>query len=54
MDAVQWRTDRWMRETRLGLQPTESIEKLDKYMQALADITNTDDPFLIVWPKLEN
>lgn len=53
INAVQWRVDRWERETRLGLTPTESIEKLDKYMQALCDITKTDDPFTIVWPTLE-
>lgn len=45
-----WRYDRYNREVRLELTPTESIEDIDTFMQALANITNQDDPFSIVWP----
>jgi hypothetical protein len=53
MNAVEWRICRWNREMRLGLTPTDDIKKLDTYMQALAEVTKQDDPFLIVWPTLE-
>jgi hypothetical protein len=53
MAAAEWRYHRWNREMRLGLPPTDDIKKLDTYMQALADITKLDDPFLIEWPTLE-
>jgi hypothetical protein len=47
----QWRYDRYNRETRLGLTPTESLTDLDQYVQALADITEQEDPFNIQWPQ---
>jgi len=50
INQIQWRIDRWNRETRLGRSPTESISALDNYVQALCDITAQSDPFYIVWP----
>ena len=43
---------RYHRETRLGQEPTFSIERLDTYMKALADITNEPDLWNITWPSL--
>jgi len=45
-----WRYARNSREIRLGLTPTETLETIDNYMQALADITKQTDPFNIIWP----
>jgi hypothetical protein len=50
MKDFDWRYMRHSREVRLGLNPTEDIVKMDVYMQALADITNQDSPYHIVWP----
>lgn len=50
MSKFDWRYQRYNREARLGLPTSDSIEKLDEYMQALADITTTPDPFNITWP----
>lgn len=45
-----WRYIRYQREVRLGRTPKDRIEDLDLYTQQLADITNQEDPFSIVWP----
>lgn len=51
--AVSWRYERWHRLNRLGLEQIDDIAKLDKYVQALADIPqNQTDPYDIVWPVL--
>ena len=52
MADTDWRYLRYDRELRLGLTPTDDIQKLDLYMQALADITQQPDPFNITWPEL--
>ena len=44
--------NRYFREERLGLPITIELARIDSYMQALADITNIDDPYAIVWPEL--
>lgn len=51
MNDCEWRYTRSERHKRLGL-PYESIEDLDNYMQALADITKQEDPYRVVWPTL--
>lgn len=51
MRNFEWRYNRYDRETRLGLTPTDTLSELDSYMQSLADITNQEDPFNIVWPN---
>lgn len=50
MNRMQWRFTRYDREVRLGLEPTDDIAELDGYMDALANITDQDDPFNITWP----
>lgn len=50
MNDFQWRIERYNREVALGATPKDDITVLHQYMQTLADITNTDDPFLIDFP----
>lgn len=50
MAMFEWRYTRYEREIRLEMPTTDSMEKLDEYMQALADITKQEDPFNITWP----
>jgi len=52
LNKMQWRLDRWSRETRMGLTPTDDINELDAYFQALADITKQADPNSVVWPEI--
>lgn len=52
IDGVIWRVQRYESETRLGLVPTDDIQKLDEYIQALRDVTEQPDPFNITWPIL--
>lgn len=52
MKRFDWRILRHQREVRLGLVTTEDITILDNYMNLLANITEIDDPFLIVWPDV--
>lgn len=47
----EWRYFRREREIRMGLNPTDKLENLDKYVQELADITKQPDPFNIIWPN---
>lgn len=49
---VEWRYNRYARETRLGATPTDNITALDTYIQALADITEQEDSANISWPTL--
>lgn len=51
MAEFEWRMARHARELRLGLPPTDNLQALDAYMQALADITLQPDPCAIVWPN---
>lgn len=51
MNDFEWRYSRYDRQTRLGLPTTDNLEKMDTYMQSLADITSQTDPFNIVWPE---
>lgn len=44
--------NRYFREERLGLPITTPLADLDTYMQKLADITEIDDPYQVVWPEL--
>ena len=50
MKEFDWRYNRYAREVRLGLTPSDDIAAMDNYMQDLADITNQSDPFNITWP----
>lgn len=51
MRDFEWRYNRYEREIRMGVEPIDDIVRLDRYMQALADITKQSDPFNIVWPR---
>ncbi len=51
---VEWRYNRYYRHERLGLAQVDSIQNLDAYVQALADITKQENPFSIVWPSLQD
>lgn len=52
MAAFDWRIQRYAREMRLGLTPTDDVSDLDTYMQALADLpaalNSITDP--VPWP----
>lgn len=50
MNEFEWRVNRFNRETALGLTPKDDGIVLQTYMQALADITLADDPFLVQFP----
>jgi len=50
INKMQWRVDRYNRETRMGLTPTDNITELDNYFHALAEITKQADPNNITWP----
>lgn len=51
---MTWRYERYARHERLGLPQVDDIQKLDSYIQALANIPQTqEDPYDIVWPVYE-
>lgn len=50
LSLLDWRFLRNQSQTRLGIIPTDNIESLDTYAQALRDITLQSDPHNIVWP----
>ena len=56
INKESWRFDRYKSETRLGLEPSEDISKLDKYIQKLRDVPQQENfPFEIKWPSpIEN
>lgn len=50
---MQWRYERYARETRLGVPPQDDIAALDVYVQALADIPQQPGfPWDVAWPDL--
>ena len=49
---VEWRYSRYYRHERLGLPQVDSLQNLDTYIQALADITKQTNPYAIIWPVL--
>lgn len=49
-----WRYARYNSEVRQGLTPSDDIEALDAYIQALRDIPEQEGfPWDVVWPVLE-
>lgn len=51
IEQQSWRYERYAREVRLGITPTDNIEVLDTYIQTLADITDQEDfPWEVSWP----
>jgi hypothetical protein len=53
MSDFEWRYTRYERQVRMGLTPTDTLENLDTYMQALADITLQEDLSNLVWPTFQ-
>lgn len=53
MDAFEWRISRHHREIALGIDPTDDLNALHAYMQALADFpsTLTEITASIPWPE---
>lgn len=54
MAMTEWRIQRSLRETRMGITVTEPITDLDALMQRLADVTNVDDPYLVNFTDVIN
>ena len=53
IESVRWRIERHSDELALGSEPTETLEPLLQYTQALRDVPEQPDfPESIVWPKL--
>ncbi len=53
LEQFTWRYERYSREVRLGIETTDSIEALDAYAQALADIPQQEGfPTTIEWPLM--
>lgn len=50
-NKMQWRVERYNREVRLGMTPTDDIAALDNYFHELAEITSQSDPNNITWPN---
>lgn len=50
MNDFDWRYERYDRQIRLNIEPTDNLAAMDAYMQALADITLQPDPYNIIWP----
>jgi hypothetical protein len=51
MNDFAWRYERYDRQVRLNIEPTDNLAAMDAYMQALADITLQPDPYNIIWPS---
>jgi len=51
INKMQWRVDRYNREVRMGLTPTDNITELDNYFHQLAEITTQSDTTNIIWPN---
>lgn len=53
INEVAWRYERYARHARLGIAQIDDMTALDQYVQALADIPQTQtDPYDITWPVL--
>ena len=50
MKDFEWRYNRYYRQVRLSITPTDTLESLDLYMHQLAEITNVNSIDEIVWP----
>jgi hypothetical protein len=50
MADFEWRYSRRERYIRLGLPILDTLDDMDRYMQALADITLQENPAMIEWP----
>jgi hypothetical protein len=51
--AIEWRRSRYKDEVSLGLEPTEALQPILEYIQALRDITKQERyPTEITWPEV--
>lgn len=51
VQQIAWKIERYARESRLGKTPTDDIDALDAYVQALADVPQQlGFPWEVVWP----
>jgi hypothetical protein len=51
ISAVEWRRSRYQDEVTLGLEPTEALQPILEYIQALRDVTKQEGfPSQINWP----
>jgi hypothetical protein len=51
--SIRWRIERHQDELALGLEPTEPIEPILEYIQALRDVPSQESfPHDIVWPEV--
>lgn len=52
LEQFTWRYERHARETRLGIETTDTLSALDAYAQSLADVPQQDGfPTAIEWPQ---
>ncbi len=55
ISSVEWRRTRYQDEIALGLEPTEPLQPILEYIQALRDITKQEGfPETINWPEAPN
>lgn len=55
IESVRWRIERHGDELALGREPTEPLEPLLQYVQALRDVPQQADfPKSVEWPELPN
>ncbi|AFG37625.1 tail fiber assembly protein [Spirochaeta africana] len=53
ISQFEWRYARHQSEVRMGKEPTDSIDDLDRYMQELRDVPQQEGfPHAVEWPKL--
>jgi hypothetical protein len=51
INDISWRIERNQRELRLGLEPTDSTQILDQYIQDLCNVPKQAGfPFEVEWP----
>ena len=54
MAMTEWRIQRSLRETRMGIAVTDPITDLDALMQRLADVTIGGDPYAVSFSEVIN
>jgi hypothetical protein len=53
INAIAWRVERYHRQVRMGITPTDDISVLDTCVQALCDVPEQDNfPYRVAWPEI--